>query len=1001
MDTQTPVKLYPDTGHHFFFLPFGEDPRFPIDKVPKALVTLAQSNQDPWKPYEQPPLTERQTERDTFHWCQWRYGVKESISADGIVNPDEPGIWVCVETNLGDCRRGSLMRDADQCDHREYRESDYPSRYYAVRATDEKLQFQRTEILLFAHEVKSREAALGGSAPSAVSSLSATSGQSTLQSAGAPPPQKKRDLPEVAKGWIPLQEFRFWWPEPVATNVTEVDLIVDFGNSRSAAVLLERPKLTKGGAKKELRDLFHALRMMPRGRDYEPFRRLDAEDPYAIFDSWFVTRESLFSHLYPPHLTESQAMCEPVLEPVKTRKGTKSLVTKLIRRVPQMFVEMAPVALGREATEQLAGAQLDLGRTIFLSSPKRYLWDSHPIRPQSWGMMINPKKGVSLRMNARLAGYVLQYMPDQPMPQHAPRNQAPEGVSDWELHDAPTKWKPADRPGACPDQAKHSRSDTMVWVALAVLEQAYRQISTSSYLGGALQFVRRRLKSVVVTYPPGWTGRELEVYRRKWNTALNIFAHGHLADLDHRPKLIMNYDEALGAQLPIIYSEIVKLGGSGGGWIQLVGRPDAEGDSRARVMSIDIGGGTTDYAIFEYKDLLHQADKTALECQMLFNDSSQTAGDILVKRLIEEMLLPKLGQRFRSDPRKRKLFEALFRVSHGDDTESWSRITRLVFIPKINQWLSRWGKGLEPQSSSFEDNIPVLDPEALEQLNCYAHDAGLTDTLWEMDFLLPYSHSEMETIARHLFRPLFEILSRIVTAFGVDMIILSGKPSEIPALRALITEVIPLLPSRIIPVKDYQVGTWYPYQTTGRIYDAKTVTASGVALLRAIDASNDLVPGWLPIAIKPSYLIQRFNCWTAVPKNNVNVPIYLHNGCAGEFQEESELIRTTVGSRIGRTILPSPLSIEPVYVIAWRDEADDERFAEALVSIKVKRIMPEDPNMPEYLELTHVEGSARYDGRDWPITLDMLELQLRTLTDSSFWIDSATFSVLWPKVWRQ
>jgi hypothetical protein len=73
-------------------------------------------------------------------------------------------------------------------------------------------------------------------------------------------------------------------------------------------------------------------------------------------------------------------------------------------------------------------------------------------------------------------------------------------------------------------------------------------------------------------------------------------------------------------------------------------------------------------------------------------------------------------------------------------------------------------------------------------------------------------------------------LAKYVTAFGVDLITLSGKPSELPQVKGLLEDYLPVLPQRVLQAKNYPAGDWYPMSSNTTINDAKTVTAVGAAL---------------------------------------------------------------------------------------------------------------------------------------------------------------------------
>ncbi len=88
--------------------------------------------------------------------------------------------------------------------------------------------------------------------------------------------------------------------------------------------------------------------------------------------------------------------------------------------------------------------------------------------------------------------------------------------------------------------------------------------------------------------------------------------------------------------------------------------------------------------------------------------------------------------------------------------------------------------------------------------------------------------------------------AKYATLHDVDLLVVSGKTSEIPDITALIHKLFPLPADRIISTKNYKPGKWYPHfdeaSELNCISDAKTVTAVGAALHFAL--SEGLISNW-------------------------------------------------------------------------------------------------------------------------------------------------------------
>ena len=71
------------------------------------------------------------------------------------------------------------------------------------------------------------------------------------------------------------------------------------------------------------------------------------------------------------------------------------------------------------------------------------------------------------------------------------------------------------------------------------------------------------------------------------------------------------------------------------------------------------------------------------------------------------------------------------------------------------------------------------------------------------------------------------------------MVLLTGRPSRLPAVRAILREMLAVSPDRLISMHRYRVDGWYPYRdpVTNRIGDPKSTVAVG-GMLCALSASR-------------------------------------------------------------------------------------------------------------------------------------------------------------------
>ena len=419
-----------------------------------------------------------------------------------------------------------------------------------------------------------------------------------------------------------------------------------------------------------------------------------------------------------------------------------------------------------------------------------------------------------------------------------------------------------------------------------------------------------------------------------------------------------------------------------------------------RIMTVDIGGGTTDISIVQYCDR-HDGGGVDLEAELLFRDSSSIAGDALVKEIVECVLLPSLGARFQSDPDQATAFENVFRAAHDREGSKakWARITKLVFLPIVRQWLRDLGRGEYgcPETGGLPwspDRImgaegPMVDVGALAELNQYCRNSMLGEEILRESDPIAYHPSELENCINRIFTPVIQSLAKYITAFDVDLVTLSGKPSELPQVRTLLEDLLPILPHRIIQAKDFFAGDWYPMTSDNRINDAKSVTAVGAALYQAV--KNGKITGW-KIERKGSGQFVAQYYWGSMPSRvqpQKFSKLFLSPG------QDEATVAIQIGAGLGRKMLPSAAKPEQVYRFRWRDRS---KWAGAhlneILQVTLQRIPPMLANEVEALGILDVEGTV--NGK--PVTAADVELQLCTLEDEEFWLDTGRFDVVWPSM---
>jgi hypothetical protein len=78
----------------------------------------------------------------------------------------------------------------------------------------------------------------------------------------------------------------------------------------------------------------------------------------------------------------------------------------------------------------------------------------------------------------------------------------------------------------------------------------------------------------------------------------------------------------------------------------------------------------------------------------------------------------------------------------------------------------------------------------------------------------------------------FDNIAEAINQLDCDIVLLSGRPTRLPATIDLFMNKLAVTPDRVVPLSRYQVGAWYPFASRAsfRIDDPKTATAVGCLL---------------------------------------------------------------------------------------------------------------------------------------------------------------------------
>lgn len=773
--------------------------------------------------------------------------------------------------------------------------------------------------------------------------------------------------------------------------VIPVDLVLDVGNSRTCGILIENL-----------------------GKDSS---RLNSNYILQLRD--LSAPERVYNHPFESRIEFAQAVF-----------GKENFAVKSGRNNAFLWPTMARV--GNEAG-RLASQRRGTEGSTGLSSPKRYLWDENAY---DHGWRFNSSY-IKSDTEAHATAAPFSHLIDE----------YGEALFTLDEDDRLPVFLP-----------RYSRSSLMTFMLAEVLAQALCQINSPAQRARQGQTdTPRHLNSITLTVPPGMAQAERAILQERLNQAIVLvwkslgwhsgeespFLAGKEANPFNpkpsvpMPKTSVEWDEASCGQLVYLFTEINEhFGGHPEEFFKAILRPDKKlqkRDERITLASIDIGGGTTDLVITEYR--LDRAGSNSsgsnvhIVPKQLFRDSFKVAGDDIVLDVIQTFILPSFAHALENIGIKET--EALLAILCGNDSVSTQnqiyrqQLTLQVFVPIALSILKKYEdyNPEEPEGRltfSYEELMqgsrasPEVQDFVVSMLrrNLRRNDIVFDVHTVNIDIDLQKLHG-MFLSGKITITDSLSALCEVITQYPCDMLLLTGRPSRLPGLQAFVRKSLPLPPGRILPMHNYHTGGWYPFHKNGMIDDPKTTAAVG-AMLCMLSANYSILSFYFrSIDLKPYSTIRYFGVIDNT--NHVSLGDVLYSDIKtadGKMQlpsedgtEESETppLEFRGDIRLGFRQLPiQRWTASPLYTLRFTDSGKEKytRASKQNNEIPVLKIRFKVKDPTEYmkkmginsdrLEVSKVECSVT--SSTFNLRTDF-KLELNTMldtdmSDTNYWLDS-------------
>lgn len=631
-----------------------------------------------------------------------------------------------------------------------------------------------------------------------------------------------------------------------------VDMSVDIGNSRTCAVLFENGDFRKARMLR-LRDLT------------EPWRSYD-----NAFDMRVVFRRADFGG----DLTQDKNLFQwPSL--VRVGEEAKHLIYRSLE--------------GHGESE----------RTTNYSSPKRYLWDGRPYENR-WELMVVDGDPTNVRVNSQIfiEGFTDHFDDDGTfLPEPKELDLFSLGQTDAQCHYS--------RRSLMNFVMIEMLQQALAYINSSKFRDMHGQTDCRRYLRNIIitcptampleeqRVLRQAAKSAAELL------HKLTPDLPEMTITPDPSLLRHTDDIEEQQRRGWLYDEAFASQLVYLYAELAEqYSGHVDQFFQLNGHRRKEIEDMGfegnalTIGTIDIGAGTTDVMVTAYG----QKGQGRLTPVPLYYDSFYTAGDDILHNVIRDIVLegsrqeqPNLGsigsavscriQQMTPDellqiPRiadtkayretvedirnalneedayrlrnhlTYELMHHFFAANSANQSEK-DRRCRLDFCTQVSHPMSQFflellKQGRPTKLYTFDDLFPQEKP-ASYLLDHFAYHFGFRfeDLSWR------YEPEAVAKIVRDTMEELIKALSVVMYALHCDILVLSGRPTNLEPLTELFLKYIPISPHRLVRLNQFHVGRWFPLATEEGYFQEsqKAVVAVGaeVGYLASTTGFNGLV----------------------------------------------------------------------------------------------------------------------------------------------------------------
>lgn len=250
--------------------------------------------------------------------------------------------------------------------------------------------------------------------------------------------------------------------------------------------------------------------------------------------------------------------------------------------------------------------------------------------------------------------------------------------------------------------------------------------------------------------------------------------------------------------------------------------------------SLDIGAGTTDLMICAYE--YSSVGQTAIKPIPLFWESFYIAGDDMLRAFVQQIIIE--GQHAVVSNRLAKMGKTgitqMLADFFGADTNRLTSSQRLlrkefnlqISVPIALKFIEAAQHQVKLATFTWNDIFTQFQPNPKLLEDFFKHFGfRIEDIEWQ------YDEKVATDIIVSQFDDLLKKVSGAMSAYQCDVVILSGRPTSLKQIENIFLKYYPVSPNRLKVLNNYRVGRWYPFQNgDGYFTNQKSIVAVGALL---------------------------------------------------------------------------------------------------------------------------------------------------------------------------